>query len=104
MTTKNQYGRPLFVSNFQSDNFARSLTRMPLQAKAAGPYDEAWLQNIIMQHPSLLPIEDIEPALTPAIPICTELAVPSGSIDNLYVTPAGDVIVVEAKLWRNPEA
>lgn len=27
-----------------------------------------------------------------------------GFIDNLYISPAGEVTVVEAKLWRNPEA
>jgi len=24
-----------------------------------------------------------------------------GSIDNLYLTPAGDIVLVETKLWRN---
>src|SRR3546814_2706818 len=26
-----------------------------------------------------------------------------GLIDNLFVTPSGDIVLVEAKLWRNPE-
>ena len=33
-----------------------------------------------------------------------ELPLPSGFADNLLVTPTGDLVVVEAKLWRNPEA
>jgi hypothetical protein len=57
-----------------------------------------------MKHPNVLPIEDIEPALVPLIPICTELRVPSGYIDNFYVTPSGDIVIAETKLWRNPEA
>jgi len=51
-----------------------------------------------------LPIDQIEPALVPAISICTELSVASGYIDNLYATARGDIIVAETKLWRNPEA
>ncbi len=33
-----------------------------------------------------------------------ELPVSSGFLDNLLVTPAGDLALVECKLWRNPEA
>src|SRR5437879_4507479 len=28
----------------------------------------------------------------------------SGYLDNLLVTPAGDLALIECKLWRNPEA
>jgi hypothetical protein len=28
----------------------------------------------------------------------------SGALDNLFVTPRGDLALVECKLWRNPEA
>ena len=70
----------------------------------AGQYDEGWLQNLIQSHPALLPVADIEPGLLPLIPICTELPVPSGYVDNLMLTPEGGIIVVETKLWRNPQA
>ncbi|WP_343654364.1 hypothetical protein [Paraburkholderia caribensis] len=33
-----------------------------------------------------------------------ELPTPAGSIDNLMVTPAGLPVLVECKLWRNPQA
>ena len=33
-----------------------------------------------------------------------ELPLPSGFLDNLLVTPLGDLIAVECKLWRNVEA
>jgi hypothetical protein len=29
---------------------------------------------------------------------------PGGSLDNLLATPAGDLALIECKLWRNPEA
>jgi hypothetical protein len=38
-----------------------------------------------------------------AIPICRELNTPAGPIDNFMVTPTGLPVLVECKLWRNPE-
>lgn len=37
------------------------------------------------------------------VPICTELNTPAGAIDNFMVTPSGLPVLVECKLWRNPE-
>src|SRR5262249_16631191 len=50
------------------------------------------------------PIEQIEPSFTDVVPICMELPLASGYVDNLYATPDGDLIVGETKLFRNPEA
>ena len=38
------------------------------------------------------------------MPVCTELNTPAGSIDALYATPQGKLVVLETKLWRNPVA
>lgn len=58
-----------------------------------------------MRHPSLLPVEQIEPALVGMVPICRELRMRSeGLLDNLFITENGDLALVECKLWRNPEA
>ncbi len=97
-----QYGLPMVVSELGSNVPAQGLKRVRLDK--TGLYDEAWLQNIIMRHPGLLPIAEIEPAFVPAIPISVEVSVPSGFIDNLYATPTGDLIIGETKLFRNPEA
>jgi hypothetical protein len=70
----------------------------------SGEYSEGWIQHLIHSHPNLLPIEMIEPAFWPALPVCRELPLRSGYLDNLLVTPNGNLIVVECKLWRNPEA
>lgn len=67
-------------------------------------YDEKWLQNLMFEHPEAIPIDEIDRSFTPAIPICTELRTQAGSIDALYVTPQGRLIILETKLWRNPEA
>src|ERR1700749_185485 len=39
-----------------------------------------------------------------AVPICRELNPPAGPSDNFMVTPSGLPVLVECKLWRNPEA
>ena len=98
--------KPLMVSGMGSaDEVCRALEKLPLRAGGAGKtYDERWLQDTIQRHPHLLPVDEIEPALTPLVPVCTELPLPSGFADNLLITPDGGLVVVEAKLWRNPEA
>jgi hypothetical protein len=82
------------------------LERLPRQTVSgeAVPCDEQWLQHPIQAHPELLPITEIEPAFQPAIPVCIELPTPKGYIDNFFVTPTGNLLFAECKLWRNPEA
>ena len=98
--------QPMLISQMgTSVQSCVALERLPFRIGAgAGEYNEAWLQKLIQDHPGLLPVADIEPGLVPLVPICTELPVPSGYIDNLMVTPDGGIIVVETKLWRNAEA
>jgi hypothetical protein len=52
----------------------------------------------------LIPVDQIEPAFTNLVAVCTELPTPSGFVDNLLITPNGDIALVECKLWRNPDA
>ncbi len=100
------YTQPLLVAGLGgAEQACQALESLPLRAGANGAlYDEGWLQRLIQNHPALLPVSDIEPGLSPLVPICMELPVPSGYVDNLMLTPAGGIIVVETKLWRNPEA
>lgn len=65
---------------------------------------EAWLQHLLDVHPELIPLSDIGPGWGPLISLGREISVDTGSIDNLFVSPDGDVTVVETKLWRNPQA
>lgn len=67
-------------------------------------FDEAWLQELIFTHPKLLPCGIIDENYERVIPIGREIPVTSGFIDNLYVTHEGRLVVVETKLWRNPDA
>ena len=65
---------------------------------------EAWLQQLLHRYPDLLPIDEISTAWGPLISLGQEIPLPVGFIDNLYVSPAGELTIGEAKLWRNPEA
>jgi hypothetical protein len=100
-----QYGQPLFIDNFTSGT-AKPMKRNSFsKGTAAGSdYDESWLQGLIMRHPRLLPVDQIEPAFADLVPICMELPTPSGPLDNLLVTRSGGLSIVECKLWRNPGA
>lgn len=65
---------------------------------------ESDLQAIIHSHPNCLPIAEVDQSFAGAVPICRELATPAGYIDNLLLTPGGLPVLVECKLWRNPQA
>lgn len=69
-----------------------------------GAYNEAWLQALIHHHPLLLPVSDIEPGFGELIAVAQEIACNHGIIDNLYLTPSGEIVLVETKLWRNVQA
>ncbi len=69
-----------------------------------GHHDEQWLQKLLHRHPSCIPMDQIEPGLPGLVPICMELPLPSGYLDNLFMTPEGDIAIVEAKLFKNPQA
>lgn len=89
---------PLLVAN---DAPPRLLEKLIL---GKGNYNEAWLQERIASHPTLLPVCDIEPGFGELISVAREIPCASGFIDNLYVTPSGDIVLVETKLWSNSEA
>jgi hypothetical protein len=66
--------------------------------------NEAYIQALVHEHPACLPIAEIDAMFSGPVPICTELNTPAGPIDNFMVTPSGLPVLVECKLWRNPEA
>lgn len=80
------------------------LERISLGYDSATSYDENWLQNLLFTHPQSLPIKEIDQSYKNLVPICRELNTPAGPIDVLYATPEGKLVILEAKLWRNPEA
>ena len=67
-------------------------------------YDEAWLQELLRKHPDILPTAEMELVFYPLIPIGREVVTETGAIDNLFISHRGYLVLVETKLWRNPEA
>lgn len=89
---------------------ARPLPKVDFSAKVSdGGYDEEWIQNLLDRNPEVVPVEQIEPGWGSLVSVCRELplsfgANKSGNLDNFFATAAGELVIVEAKLWRNPEA
>ncbi|HEX8383105.1 MAG TPA: hypothetical protein VF592_06995 [Sphingomonas sp.] len=75
---------------------------------ALGPeahgWSEAKVQALIQAHPACLPIREIDPLFADPVPLCTEMSTGAGPIDNVMITASGLPVLVECKLWRNPQA
>lgn len=67
-------------------------------------FSENFIQELVHRHPEALPIGEIDAAYLGAVPVCRELNTPAGPIDNFLVTADGLPVIVECKLWRNPQA
>lgn len=93
---------PLLVTTTPAS--AQALPRRELLTREASGYDERFVQELVHHCPTVLPVAEVEPAFSPVIPACMELPLASGYLDNLLVTPRGDLVAVECKLWRNVEA
>ncbi|KQY11199.1 hypothetical protein [Rhizobium sp. Root482] len=83
----------------------QAMTAMP------GGYDEKWLQELLFAHPALIPLDRIEIGAGGAgevVPLCRELTLSREGgvvyLDLLCVTRAGRLMLIECKLWRNPQA
>lgn len=90
------FGAPLLIN----DKLAEVLRPVPLGVTEI----EQWLQDLLFAHPESLPIAEIDNAYVGLMPLCMELDTPAGPIDALYITATGKLVVLETKLWRNPEA
>lgn len=89
---------PLIITD---NGLPLKLERVPLTGKV---FQEDWMQELIHNYPSLLPVAEIEPAFGPLVSIGRELSADRWFIDNLFISPQGYLTIVETKLWRNPEA
>ncbi len=84
---------------------AEQLKRLPFMT---GNYNEAWLQQILADNPSIIPTAEIGSEFSSLVLVGREVPVGKGDtqgyIDNLYVSASGNVVVVETKLFRNQES
>lgn len=65
---------------------------------------ESEIQSLISKNPECLPTDILGETYNSLISVTTELRSPSGSMDILMTTPKGGLVIIETKLWRNPEA
>jgi hypothetical protein len=91
---------PYLIHDLSSQKGER-LSRLDPRKKE---FDEKWLQGFLVNHPDILPTGDIEPIFYPLVPIGKEVQVAEGRIDILYLSGNGYPVIVETKLWRNPES
>lgn len=89
-------GNPVLIESRSHEG--RRLERVPLTDKFV---NEGWVQERIRLHQELLPIGEIEPGLGKHVSIGWEVNAGGGSIDNLFITSSGVLVVAECKLWRN---
>lgn len=83
------------------ESVATVLSEIPLNNP---PFREDRLQELIARYPTVLPVQEIEPAFTPLICLGREIPCKSGTIDILFTSPTGQLTLVETKLWDNPES
>ena len=68
------------------------------------PLLEKDIQDLLFMNPECLPISDIDESYNPVIPVCKELYTSAGPLDIFMITPNGDLVIIETKLWSNPES
>lgn len=89
--------KPVIVS----ETGIKQLQRIPLSSKT---FKELWLQELLEKSPETLPTGYVDNIFAPLIFVAREVEVESGYIDNLYISAKGYLVIVETKLWRNPES
>jgi Endonuclease NucS len=93
---------PFIVS---ADGAMVPLVRVAFDGKGqSARFDEDYLQALLYKHPELIPCADIDSAYRVVVPLCREMRTSSGFVDLVGVTPEGNLVIVETKLWRNPQA
>src|SRR5437762_865443 len=92
-----QHTRPIVVSSLGDQASAQPLESVKLsRGKEPGTkYNEAWLQQLLHRHPTLLPVSEIERGFERMIPLGMEVPTQSGNVDNVFATPEGNLVLVE---------
>lgn len=71
-------------------------------------FDEKWLQKVLFENIELIKVSDPVYDRIRIIPLCRELTLHDGIrnlfLDVLAITETGRLILIECKLWKNPQA
>jgi hypothetical protein len=66
---------------------------------------EHTLRDLIHDNPTILPVHELDPSFGRLFTVAKELNIPGvGFVDVLLADERGRLVVVECKLWRNPQA
>lgn len=95
-----RYCTPLFLSSLEESR-GQALERIPF--REAG-FSEVQLQEWLFNHPESLPMRQIDPSFGPVARLCQELPVGDNYLDLAYVNETGRLMLVECKLWKNPQS
>ncbi|MFN3226069.1 MAG: hypothetical protein ACE360_07465 [Hyphomicrobiales bacterium] len=97
---------PLFLHG-QPETQHKWLSRAAL-GTGGETFPESWLQDLLFTHPALIPLAEISSNVGEMVPVCRELAIPRSSgpvyLDIFGATADGRLVLIECKLWRNPQA
>lgn len=85
---------PYLVTQGQS---ASPLERVGMKAREI---NEGFLQKLLDENPGIVPVAEFDESFGPIASLGREIM----GIDNLFISPNGRLTLVEAKLWRNPQA
>jgi len=71
-------------------------------------FDEKWLQEVLFENMDLIKVSNPAYDRIRVIPLCRELSLNDGFrnlfLDILAVTETGKIVLIECKLWKNPQA
>lgn len=101
-------GTPIVYSDLTEKRHFLPLTGISARRDDPASFNECLLQELIDQSPNVLPVREYLPSVKGLFSLAREVPVDLGSqqgfIDNLLITNEGHLVIVETKLYRNPEA
>lgn len=98
-----QHGSPILINADGTSATSLAAVQRSGSAETRG-YDEAFIQRLVLNHPAVLPLNEIDPTCVDPVPVCDELPTRAGPVDVFMITPTGMPVLVECKLWNNPQA
>ncbi len=100
-------GTPIVLTDGAGKRQFVPLSGISVRRDDPNSFDESLLQELIDATPNVLPVREYLPSTTTLFSLGREIPLDLGGflgrIDNLLVTNDGYLVIVETKLYRNPE-
>lgn len=101
-------GSPIVFGDAPQGRQFKPLVAISTRRDDPNSFEEKLLQTLIHESPNVLPVREFLPSSSVLLSLGREVPVDIGGgdglIDNLLVTNDGYIVIVETKLYRNPEA